>query len=306
MRVAASLTAKPHLARRAAAVLGAAALLSTPLVLAGATGAGATTSFLKSANVPDYAAVLEASSSHTLYVLSTEKGAKLHCTGSCLSVWHPLVVKSSVTKVSVGANVKGKVGFVKRTAATKQVTYNTYPLYTFSGDTGANGTSGEGVAADGGVWHLVHASAKAAGATPFAPILNAANIPSYKAVLENSGARSLYVLSTEKGASIKCSGGCLSIWPPLLVTSSTTSIAVGGGVKGTIGFVTRGSMKQVTFNSYPVYTYTGDNGPNQSNGENVAADGGTWTLASAGATTAGGTPVPPAAGGTGGGWARHP
>jgi len=187
------------------------------------------------------------------------------------------------------------------------VTFNTYPIYTYIGDSGPNQSNGEGVPSNGGVWHLVHASAKSAGATPFAPILNRSNTYYYANVLATNRSLSLYVLSVEKGASVMCTGTCLTAWPPLLVPSSTTKVSMGPGVKGAIGFVTRGAMKQVTFNTYPVYTYSGDSGPNQSCGENAKLLGGTWTLASAGATTAAATPVPPVGSGgcyTGGGYVR--
>jgi predicted lipoprotein with Yx(FWY)xxD motif len=286
---------------RATACLGAGALAAASLLLAGSGLAGAAAPLLKSANVPGYAGALENSKSFTLYLLSNEKGAKLRCTGSCLATWLPLDVKSTVTKISVPKNVKGKIGFVKRTATTKQVTFNTYPVYTYTGDTGPNQSMGQDVTSNGGIWHLVHAAAKSAGATSYLPMLNTTNVSTnYAGVLANAGGRTLYVLSAEKGGTLHCTGACLSTWPPLLVGSTATPAAVslGNGVKGTIGFVARGSMKQVTFNTYPVYTYTGDTGPSQSCGENVSADGGTWTLTSAGATSVTGTPVAPV--GTGG------
>ncbi|MHB8380382.1 MAG: COG4315 family predicted lipoprotein [Acidimicrobiales bacterium] len=76
----------------------------------------------------------------------------------------------------------------------------------------------------------------------------------------------------------------------MLVKSSVTTVSLGAGVKGTIGFVKRSkTMKQVTFNSFPVYTYVGDSGKLQSNGEGIKADGGTWTLVKAKASSAGTT-----------------
>jgi predicted lipoprotein with Yx(FWY)xxD motif len=124
----------------------------------------------------------------------------------------------------------------------------------------------------------------------------------YSSALGNQSSRSLYVLSAEKGAKLHCKSGCLTTWPPLLVKTSVKSISLGKGVKGKIGFVTRSkTMKQVTFNSYPVYQYSGDTGAKQSNGEDIVADGGTWTLVHAGASTAGGTPFKQSSGGGGGG-----
>jgi predicted lipoprotein with Yx(FWY)xxD motif len=298
MSVRSSTSRTRRLTVRTGAFLGVGALAAASLALSGAGPAAAATPLLKSANIANYSGVLENAQSFSIYVLSVEKGAKLHCTGACLSTWRPLVVKSSVKAVSVAKSVKGKIGFVKRTATTKQVTFNSFPIYTFVGDSGPNQSNGEAVSGDGGVWHLAHAAARSAGGTAYAPILNATSVgTTYTGVLANKASYSLYVLSSESGGTLHCNGSCLSTWPPLLVTAATTKISLGGGVDGTIGFVTRGSMKQVTFNNYPVYTYTGDTGPSQSCGENIKADGGTWTLASAAATSTSATPVAPVSGG---------
>ncbi|HEY8081066.1 MAG TPA: hypothetical protein VIE15_03170 [Acidimicrobiales bacterium] len=114
----------------------------------------------------------------------------------------------------------------------------------------------------------------------------------YSSVLANSKAYSLYVLSAESTGSLHCTGSCLSFWPPFLVASSTSSVTMGSGVNGTVGFVARsGSMKQVTYNGFPVYRFSGDTGPNQTSGQGIVADGGTWGLASAAATSTGATRI---------------
>ena len=114
-------------ARRAATIgIIAASLLSWPLAAAAATS-------LEAVNLTNFPGALVNQSSRTLYVLSVEKGATLKCKGACLSAWSPLLVKSSVTSITLGANVKGKIGLVKRSATTKQVTFNSYPLYTYDG-----------------------------------------------------------------------------------------------------------------------------------------------------------------------------
>jgi predicted lipoprotein with Yx(FWY)xxD motif len=124
----------------------------------------------------------------------------------------------------------------------------------------------------------------ASGTTP--PVLKSAKVSGFPGALVNHSSRTLYVLSTEKGAKIKCKAACLATWPPLLVKTSVTTISLGAGVKGKIGFVTRSkTLKQVTFNSFPVYTYAGDTGTLQSSGEAIAAFGGTWTLAKAKASS---------------------
>jgi predicted lipoprotein with Yx(FWY)xxD motif len=270
----------------------------------GSTAADASSTALKSVSVPNFSDILANSSGRTLYVLSTESGAKVHCTGTCLTKWVPDLVAKAVTHVSVGTGVKGVISFVTRSSTKKQVTYNSFPLYTDASDTGAAQEHGEAVVADGGTWYMVHATATTKGATEVKPLLQKANAGGYDGVLANAASRSLYVLSNESAGAVHCTGGCLTTWPPLLVTSATSSIALGAGVSGKIGFVTRSSTtKQVTFNGYPVYTYSGDTGANQTNGEGIAADGGTWTLADAGAKTTAGTPVAPS---SGGGWTKRP
>jgi predicted lipoprotein with Yx(FWY)xxD motif len=139
------------------------ALVAVPLV---ASGAGA--SSLKSAKVGRYTTALVNQGSRSLYVLSVEKGTKLKCTAACLSSWIPLEVPTSVTSVSLGSGVDGKIGFVARSKSKKQVTFNSYPIYTFVGDGGALQSHGQGVVAFGGKWTLVRASSRAAATTPFA------------------------------------------------------------------------------------------------------------------------------------------
>jgi predicted lipoprotein with Yx(FWY)xxD motif len=146
-----------------AVALAGSAVMLAPMVSA----SGATSPTLKSANVAGFPGALVNHSSRTLYVLSSEKGSKIKCSGACLSAWPPLLVKSSVTKVALGTNVKGKIGFVKRSATMKQVTFNSFPLYTFSGDSGSMQSNGEGIALDGGTWYLVKAASSSAGLTTF-------------------------------------------------------------------------------------------------------------------------------------------
>lgn len=129
--------------------------------------AGGAAPMVESANVPHFAGALVNQSSHSLYVLSSERGGALRCTSSCLSSWLPLEVSTATKTVSLGSGVKGKIGFVARGKSKKQVTFNSYPVYTFVGDSGARQSHGEGIKAFGGTWTLVHATATSASATPF-------------------------------------------------------------------------------------------------------------------------------------------
>ena len=105
-------------------------------------------------------------------------------------------------------------------------------------------------------------------------------------VLVNSSHHAFYLLSSEKSAHLHCTGACLTYWPPVLVKKSTTRVTLAPGVKGRIGFIARSkSMKQVAFNSYPIYRFAGDTGPSRSNGEDLVSCGGTSYPIAAGART---------------------
>jgi predicted lipoprotein with Yx(FWY)xxD motif len=85
----------------------------------------------------------------TLYWLSNETKAHLKCTGKCLSFWPPLYVAAGTTPTGVTG-----LGTFKRSDNKKtQVTFHGYPIYTFSGDTAAGQTGGNGFKDGAGVWH---------------------------------------------------------------------------------------------------------------------------------------------------------
>ena len=77
-------------ARFAVVALAAGALGATTV----ATLSSAAAPTIESANVPHFAGALVNQSSRSLYVLSDERGAKLHCTTACLSSWLPLEVST--------------------------------------------------------------------------------------------------------------------------------------------------------------------------------------------------------------------
>jgi predicted lipoprotein with Yx(FWY)xxD motif len=93
--------------------------------------------------------VLTTKRGRTLYSLSAEHGGTFICTGSCLSIWHPLTVPAGVRPLG-----PVKLGTVKRPGIGTQVTYHGRPLYAFGGDTGPNEANGQGIM-DVGTWGAV-------------------------------------------------------------------------------------------------------------------------------------------------------
>ena len=86
----------------------------------------------------------------TLYYRTTDMPPTTICSGGCASAWPPLLVSGSTTPMST-TSLPGKLS-VQADANGTQVEYNGHPLYTFSGDTAPDQTTGEGF---GGIWHVV-------------------------------------------------------------------------------------------------------------------------------------------------------
>ena len=92
----------------------------------------------------------------TLYSLSAERKGTFICTDTtCLSFWHPLVVKAGVKPIGAKS-----LATVRRPDGRLQVTYHGGPLYTFSGDHRRGDAKGEGFK-DVGVWHAAAVGAPA-------------------------------------------------------------------------------------------------------------------------------------------------
>lgn len=64
-----------------------------------------------------------------------------------------------------------------------------------------------------------------------------------------------------------CTGGCLTTWPALTVAAGETPTG-GAGVTGTLGTITRADngALQVTYNGLPLYFFSKDTAPGDTNG----------------------------------------
>src|SRR6266566_2755273 len=103
-------------------------------------------------------------------------------------------------------------------------------------------------------------------------------------VLVNPAGRTLYVLMKDAHRHVTCTkaNGCQSFWPPLKWKGSGKPTAGGTAKSGLLGLDKNPSGgKVVTYNSWPLYTYTGDSAAGQSNGWNTTLNGGKWYVISA-------------------------
>jgi predicted lipoprotein with Yx(FWY)xxD motif len=93
--------------------------------------------------------------------------------------------------------------------------------------------------------------------------------------LTNSAGRALYIYTKDKGTTSECYGACATAWPPLTATGKVTISGKFVASKD-LGLTTRtGGVKQVTYGGHPLYYFSGDKGPGQTNGEGVE---GVWFL----------------------------
>jgi len=105
----------------------------------------------------------------TLYLYTKDTADTSNCNGGCLQAWPALLAPGAATPVA-GTGVTAKLGVIKRSDGTSQVTANGMPLYRYAQDTKAGATTGQGV---GGVWYVLTPAGTAMGptatATPAAP-----------------------------------------------------------------------------------------------------------------------------------------
>ena len=93
------------------------------------------------------------------------------------------------------------------------------------------------------------------------------------AVLTNSDGLTLYWFAPDSPTTSKCTGPCAAYWPPVIGDPRA-----GPGVTGLLGTLSRGGHTvQATYDGHPLYTYIGDNGPGQANGNNLDLNGGYWS-----------------------------
>jgi predicted lipoprotein with Yx(FWY)xxD motif len=96
--------------------------------------------------------------------------------------------------------------------------------------------------------------------------------------LVDAEGRSLYILEGTRGQGgmNRCSGECLSIWPPVRATGPLTA---GGAVDARrLTTVPGPGGPQVAYDGWPLYYYNRDRGPGDTTGQAVSDRWGYWYL----------------------------
>jgi predicted lipoprotein with Yx(FWY)xxD motif len=130
---------------------------------------------------------------------------------------------------------------------------------------------------------LMHAPSAGASTRPTVKLAQS----SLGKILVNGRGRTLYAFTRDGRNTDRCMkiSGCTSVWP--LLTSATKPTG-GPGVKtsllGSIALPHR-TARQVTYAGHPLYTYSGDSGPAQTDYVGFSMFGGTWPALTASGKT---------------------
>jgi predicted lipoprotein with Yx(FWY)xxD motif len=133
----------------------------------GASSAAPATISAKS--VSGVGTVLVDGQGQTLYMLTSEKAGKITCTqaNSCTRAWPETLIADGATTAKAGRGVQASLlGTVKDASGNLEVTYNHWPLYTFSGDSGPGVAKGQGLTSFGGTWYVLNGSGNPVTSSP--------------------------------------------------------------------------------------------------------------------------------------------
>jgi predicted lipoprotein with Yx(FWY)xxD motif len=126
----------------------------TSTTAAPASGGGA--AVIAVATNPKLGKILVDSKGDTVYYFEKDKqnGNASTCSGACASVWPP-VTSSGAPKGQKGASAS-KLGTIKRSDGTTEVTYNGWPLYTYAGDKKPGDANGNDFTQFGAQWYALN------------------------------------------------------------------------------------------------------------------------------------------------------
>ncbi|MFJ6836795.1 SCO0930 family lipoprotein [Streptomyces sp. NPDC091209] len=213
--------------------------------------------------------VLTDGAGFTLYRFDkdTAEPPKSSCDGACATAWPP--VPADGAEAATGVD-KALLGEVTRTDGTKQLTIGGWPMYRFAKDTKAGDTNGQGV---GGTWFASAPNGKKATLAAL-PGLSVRHDSKLGDIVIDKNGMTVYRFMKDQAWPVSksaCTGACLEKWPAVApVTASDTK---GVKKKGLMGFTRPDGVKQMTVNCWPIYTFSGDSAPGDTNGQGV---GGTW------------------------------
>ncbi len=223
------------------------------------------------------------SEGNSLYLFTNDtRGAdESTCNGECAETWPALTFDPDETSLEVADGLDADLlGSFEREDGSVQVTYNGWPLYNFSGDGETGDTNGQGV---GEVWFLVNPdgtrnipddeSDEDEGDEVGVQLETREKDP-FGAYITDSEGNSLYLFFNDgkRSSQSNCNNECAETWPPLTLSEGeTVTVAEGSGLDADLlrSFERNDGRVQVTYNGWPLYRFSGDDAPGDTDGTAV-------------------------------------
>ena len=142
---------------------------------------------------------------------------------------------------------------------------------------GSNGTTGSGPYGSGST-NPPATSAPSTGGSSSSAVIQTATVTvkgQSETVLTNAQGLTLYYFTADSATQSALARKCVPIWPPLLFTGSggpTSSTSL----TGKLSVQTDVNGNQIEYNGHPLYSFSGDTAPGQTNGEGIT---GMWFVA---------------------------
>ncbi|MGW3598407.1 SCO0930 family lipoprotein [Streptomyces sp. NPDC005167] len=222
--------------------------------------------------------VLTDSEGFTLYRFDKDTASppKSNCEGDCAKIW-PVVPAGNVT--AAAGTDDALIGKVTRADGTQQLTIAGWPMYRYAKDAKPGDANGQGV---GGTWFAsapdgkkaaVNADGPAGGEQADLAGLSVRKDPELGNIVVDKRGMTVYRFKKDSAWPMKsaCTGACLSKWP--VVAPLAKNDVSGVTTKGFVTFNRPDGLKQQSINCWPIYTFSGDAKPGDTNGQGV---GGTW------------------------------
>jgi predicted lipoprotein with Yx(FWY)xxD motif len=138
----------------AVALIAALGLVAAAVAMAGAKHSTSTAT-VSTRKISGLGTVLVNAKGRTLYVFMKDAQRRVTCTGSCAAFWPPLKWKSASKPTAGGTAKRAMLGSDKNPSGGRVVTYNKWPLYTYSGDSAAGQAKGQAKHLNGGKWYVI-------------------------------------------------------------------------------------------------------------------------------------------------------
>ena len=117
----------------------------------------------------------------------------------------------------------------------------------------------------------------AAGPSPVPARVSVVERPRVGPILTDNDGRTLYLFTGDRRNISNCDGHCAEIWPPLITSADPTGVPPIEETRLRV-ITRRDGSTQVTYNGWPLYHFSGDSQPGDTNGQSLES---AWFVVSA-------------------------